>query len=199
MCYNSTKEGSILEKKYIESSLAFLIKCIVVTVSLFGIGYVGKIYYDYKQAELHKVQTKNSSFIPTFDAKIKDLECLATNIYYEAGNQSFEGKVAVAQVTLNRLNDGRFGKSVCEVVYAKGLISGRMVCQFSWVCENKRRILNTQSPQYIESMQVAKKVYLENFKLSALTNSLFFHADYVAPGWRKERIMKIGRHIFYKG
>jgi spore germination cell wall hydrolase CwlJ-like protein len=48
-------------------------------------------------------------------------------------------------------------------------------------------------------MQVAKKVYLENFKLSALTNSLFFHADYVAPGWRKERIMKIGRHIFYKG
>lgn len=161
--------------------------------------FLGKHYFDYKHNEFTKAKVQHKSFIPTFDVKMKELECLATNIYYEAGNQNFMGKVAVAQVTLNRVNDGRFGSTICEVVYAKGLISGKMICQFSWVCENKKRILNTQSPQYIESMEVAKKVYLENFKLGSLENSLFFHADYIKPGWRREKIIQIGRHIFYKG
>lgn len=188
-----------MDTKYIERFLAFIIKCIIVTFCLGCVYYIGHNYFDYKKQELQKINEQKKSFVPTFADKMRDLECLATNIYYEAGNQKFEGKVAVAQVTINRLNDGRFGKTLCEVVYAKGIISGKMVCQFSWVCENKRRVLNTQSPQYIESLEVAKKVLLENFRISNLNNSLFFHADYVSPGWRKERIMKIGRHIFYKG
>lgn len=163
-----------------------------------GIAYLGMSYYKYKLTELHVQKEKSDAFKPTIQSKMKDLDCLATNIYYEAGNQSFEGKVAVAQVTLNRLHDGRFGNTVCEVVYSKGLISGKLICQFSWVCENKVRVLNKQTHQYIESMEVAKKVYLENFRLSALQNSLYFHADYVRPGWRKEKITQIGRHIFYK-
>lgn len=188
-----------MDTKNIESSLAFIIKTLIIISCLSFVYYIGQNYFDYKRNELAKLHAQKQSFVPTFADKMRDLECLATNIYYEAGNQKFEGKVAVAQVTMNRLNDGRFGKTLCEVVYAKGIISGRMVCQFSWVCENKRRILNTQSPQYIESMEVAKKVLLENFRIQSLNNSLFFHADYVSPGWRKERIMKIGRHIFYKG
>jgi spore germination cell wall hydrolase CwlJ-like protein len=28
---------------------------------------------------------------------------------------------------------------------------------------------------------------------------LYYHADYVSPGWRnKEKIVKIGAHIFYR-
>jgi spore germination cell wall hydrolase CwlJ-like protein len=46
---------------------------------------------------------------------------------------------------------------------------------------------------------VAKKVLLENFRLPGLTNAIYYHADYVNPGWKKEKIIKIGRHIFYKG
>ena len=46
----------------------------------------------------------------------KDRDCLARNIYYEAGNEPEEGKVAVAMVTINRVRDGRFGKTVCSVV-----------------------------------------------------------------------------------
>lgn len=45
-----------------------------------------------------------------------ELNCLAKNIYYEAGSESLEGKVAVGVVTLNRVGDGRFGNSVCGVV-----------------------------------------------------------------------------------
>ena len=53
----------------------------------------------------------------------KELNCLAKNIYYEAGNESLEGKVAVGVVTLNRVNDGRFGDSVCDVVHKRTVIS----------------------------------------------------------------------------
>jgi hypothetical protein len=45
--------------------------------------------------------------------KIKQLDCLTRNIYWEAASEPFEGKVAVAQVTMNRLESGRFGDSVC--------------------------------------------------------------------------------------
>jgi spore germination cell wall hydrolase CwlJ-like protein len=49
----------------------------------------------------------------------KELNCLAKNIYYEAGNESIEGKVAVGVVTLNRVADGRFSNSVCGVVHQR--------------------------------------------------------------------------------
>ena len=45
----------------------------------------------------------------------QQLDCLAINIYREAGYEPFEGKVAVAQVTLNRVQAGVFGKDVCGV------------------------------------------------------------------------------------
>ena len=55
---------------------------------------------------------------PIVDINIssKDIDCLAKNIYYEAGSEPEEGKVAVAMVTINRVRDGRFGKSICSVV-----------------------------------------------------------------------------------
>jgi spore germination cell wall hydrolase CwlJ-like protein len=48
-----------------------------------------------------------------------------------------------------------------------------------------------------ESEEVAKKVLLEKFRLPSLENALFYHADYVSPGWKLPRIEKIGNHIFY--
>jgi hypothetical protein len=45
----------------------------------------------------------------TFDAK-KQIDCLAQNIYHEAGNEAEVGKVAVALVTMNRVEDPRFPK-----------------------------------------------------------------------------------------
>ena len=59
-----------------------------------------------------------------------EVQCLAENIYFEAASESFEGKLAVAQVTLNRVNSGKFAKTVCGVVKQKDIINGVMVCQF---------------------------------------------------------------------
>lgn len=60
---------------------------------------------------------------------VADPLCLTTTIYLEARNQSILGQRAVAEVALRRLEDGRWGGSVCAVVtaprqFAPSLVSG---------------------------------------------------------------------------
>ena len=129
--------------------------------------------------------------------KTKQLECLTRNIYWEAASEPFEGKVGVAQVTMNRVQSGKFASSVCGVVYQKNVVYQKVICQFSWYCENVSKIRPIHKELWNESEEVAKKVLLENFRLPSLKNALYYHADYVNPGWQKPKIEQIGRHIFY--
>ena len=140
----------------------------------------------------------SSPDIVSIKTREKQLDCLAINIYREAGYEPFEGKVAVAQVTMNRVASGRFGNDVCGVVYQKNVIMEKVVCQFSWACDavHKNRPIGKEA--YNESYEVAKKVLLEGFRLSILKDALYYHATYVNPRWPHEQIGKIGQHIFYK-
>jgi spore germination cell wall hydrolase CwlJ-like protein len=134
----------------------------------------------------------------TAEVRERQLECLARNIYYEAGNEPFEGKVAVAQVTMNRTESGLFPNDVCQVIYQKNKVYEKVICQFSWYCDRAATVKPVHKEVYKESMEVAKKVLLEGFRLPSLEHALYYHADYVNPGWNKPKITKIGRHIFYK-
>lgn len=152
------------------------------------------------QQHLQKLRTQNASLPPqyvTAAERTKQLECLTRNIYWEAASEPFEGKVGVAQVTLNRVESGKFADSVCGVVYQKNVIYEKVVCQFSWFCEGTHKVKPVHGPLWRESEEVAKKVLLEGFRLPSLQNALYYHADYVSPGWKLPRIEKIGRHIFY--
>ena len=131
--------------------------------------------------------------------RTRQLECLALNIYREAGYEPFEGKVGVAQVTLNRVASPDFPNDICQVVYQKNIVYQKVICQFSWYCDHVHRNRPINPRAYEESMDVAKKVMMEGFRLPGLTDALYYHADYVSPGWRnKEKIVKIGAHIFYR-
>jgi len=134
----------------------------------------------------------------TAELRERQLTCLARNIYFEAGNEPFEGKVAVAQVTLNRVDSGLFPSDLCKVVYQKNVFYEKVVCQFSWYCTKASTAKVLSNSAYTESMEVAKKVLLEGFRLPSLHDAMYYHADYVNPGWRREKIAKIGRHIFYR-
>lgn len=141
----------------------------------------------------------NSSQIEFVSAsdKAKQLECLTRNIYYEAASEPFEGKVAVAQVTLNRVESGNFANTVCGVVYEKNVVYQKVICQFSWFCDGKSVNKPIHAEAWNESYEVAKRVLLENFRLPSLTTAIYYHADYVNPQWGKPKVAKIGRHIFY--
>lgn len=147
--------------------------------------------------KLAKTEIVESNEI-TAAVRDRQLACLARNIYHEAGGEPFEGKVAVAQVTLNRTESGQFPTDICKTIYQKNVVYERVVCQFSWACDRDTGVRPLNRQVYAESMDVAKKVLLEGFRLPSLKDAMYFHGDYINPGWRRERIAKIGRHIFYK-
>ena len=128
----------------------------------------------------------------------RDLECMTRNIYYEAATEPVEGKLAVGQITMNRVADPRFPNDVCAVVYQKTRFSERTVCQFSWYCDGSMQRRRVVEGLWLESRAAAKKVMFEGWRLPSLERSMFYHADYVNPQWRKDRVIKIGRHIFYQ-
>lgn len=135
----------------------------------------------------------------TADVRLKELDCLTKNIYWEAAGEPFEGKVAVAQVTVNRTNHPAFPSSICDVVYQKTAVQQKVVCQFSWFCERTYQVKPVFRPEYEQAALVARKVLLENFRIESLSDALYYHADYVTPRWHKKQVAKIGRHIFYRG
>jgi len=122
----------------------------------------------------------------------KQIDCLAQNIYHEAGYEAREGKEAVALVTLNRTQDPRFPKDICGVVKQKTT----SVCQFSWFCQN---VSIRNRDVYEDAKNVAVYVYANYENLKDITKgALYYHADYVNPRWKLEKTTVIGRHIFYK-
>ena len=150
------------------------------------------------------VVDKLNKYVPAESSQIttamreRQLGCLSKNIYYEAGSEPFEGKVAVAQVTLNRVNSGQFPNDVCKTIYQKNVFYEKVVCQFSWACDRDSGARPPNNANFRESEEVAKKVLLEEFRLPALKEAMYYHADYINPGWKREKITKIGHHIFYK-
>lgn len=134
----------------------------------------------------------------TVKERERQLECLAKNIYYEAAREPFEGKVAVAQVTLNRTESGIFPQDICKTIYQKNVFFDKVICQFSWYCERATLKKPMHTEAFDECYKVAKKVLLEGFRLEGLTEALYYHANYVNPGWKKEKVATIGNHIFYK-
>lgn len=170
------------------------ITALLMIVSLVGAVSLLNWALDSKQAGYVAASSSNI----TAEMRERQLGCLAKNIYYEAGSEPFEGKVAVAQVTMNRVASSQFPNDVCKVIYQKNIFYERVVCQFSWVCDREVMFKPTNRANYNESMIAAQKVLLEDYRLPSLTSALYYHADYVNPGWKKEKVAKIGHHIFYK-
>jgi len=173
-----------------------IIKVAVLTLAMLMVVIGGYRATIYKLDHLKQAQLDISPV--TAQMRQSQLDCLARNIYHEAGYESFEGKVAVAQVTINRAASGQFPGDICKVVYQKNIVYERVLCQFSWYCEQASAKKPMNGPVYTESMEVAKKVLLEGFRINAVKDALYFHGDYINPGWHRQQVAKIGRHIFYK-
>ena len=137
--------------------------------------------------------------VPVMNTKLvdmKQLNCMATNIYYEAGKEPIKGQAAVARVVMNRIQHG-FAKSVCAVVYQKTVIQDKLICQFSWVCEGKEGP-NKNSYRYAVAKQVAYDVMVNGMYKDVVPKStLFFHAITVNPLWPYKQVAIIGNHVFY--
>lgn len=124
------------------------------------------------------------------DAGSRELECLATGIYFESKSEPLAGQLAVGQVIANRAaSHGRFPSSYCGVLFQRG--------QFSFVHGSRLPSVPRTNRQWQTAVAIAKIVD-RDLKESVAGDALFFHARYVAPGWRMKRVASIGNHVFYR-
>ena len=145
-------------------------------------------YRDQIVDQANKFVERTVNMIATPFLSDRDVECLARNIFYESGGEPTEGKIAVGMVTMNRAQDPRFGRSVCEVVEARTVVTktkevtktemvhvgyfGRPqpvtkttevvqqvpICQFSWVCAGYAKKPKSDDARWVESQEIAQGI-----------------------------------------
>ena len=124
----------------------------------------------------------------------KALECLSLNIYFEGRNQPWVGKLAIAQVTMNRVFSESFPNTVCEVVLQENM----KTCQFSWWCDGK-----SDTPRNYAALEEARRVAMFVYSNSfpdVTEGALWYHANYIdLPFWAKtyKETVRINDHLFY--
>ncbi|MDP9413500.1 MAG: cell wall hydrolase [Pseudomonadota bacterium] len=117
-------------------------------------------------------------------------ECLAKAVYFEARGETLEGRLAVAEVVLNRAASGLYPPTICGVV--------TQPAQFSFIRGGKFPPVDRTSQAWREAVAVAE-IARKQLADAIAPNVLWYHASYVAPSWgrRLTRVARIGTHIFY--
>jgi spore germination cell wall hydrolase CwlJ-like protein len=123
------------------------------------------------------------------EAGSRELECLATGIYFESKGEPLKGQLAVGQVIANRADSGRFPSTYCGVLFQRG--------QFSFIHGRSLPHVSHSNRQWQTAVAIAKIVD-KDLKDSVVGDALFFHARYVSPGWRLKRVASIGNHVFFR-
>jgi spore germination cell wall hydrolase CwlJ-like protein len=124
-----------------------------------------------------------------------DLYWLALNIYHEARNQHFFGKLAVGIVTLNRVHSPRYEDTIEKVVKEHK--------QFSWY-HTKKKHAPKDMAAWKDCLRIAKLILTRSSEIDIMKHHLksvtHYHATYVRPKWSKsyQRVIQIGDHIFYR-
>lgn len=127
---------------------------------------------------------------------IEALLCLAMNVYFEARNQSLAGQLAVAQVTLNRVQSARYPNTVCGVVFQGG-DQERYKCHFSWFCDGKSD--RPRNAKAWETALLVSSAALSGSRHIDLEGVTHYHSIKVKPYWAEhfQYVTQIEDHIFY--
>jgi len=122
-------------------------------------------------------------------AREKELECLALNIYHESRGEPVIGQIAVAQVTMNRVNHEYFPDTVCGVVWQDR--------QFSWTHDGYSDTPGDKD-LYERALNIAGTV-ISGQEDDPTAGALFYHADRVNPSWNRKMdfYTQISVHKFY--
>ena len=116
-----------------------------------------------------------------------ELTCLAKIVLHEAGNQSRQGQLAVAQVVMNRVRSPRFPNSICAVALQPG--------QFF----NVHRYNPPRDARWRRALEVARDARA-GISPPVVGNALFFRAAYANSAFfrSRTRVAAIGDHVFYR-
>ncbi|HEY2836583.1 MAG TPA: cell wall hydrolase [Rhizomicrobium sp.] len=134
--------------------------------------------------------------VPAADL-LAEHRCLTEALYYEARGEGKGGEQAVAEVIFHRLSTGRFGHSICAVVYEGAFHPG---CQFSFTCDGSMHHLHEETA-WNAAEELASRILIGAVRLGNVTGSAInYHATTVNPYWAPtlKKTTQIGNHIFYR-
>jgi len=141
------------------------------------------VNFDFSQIEIAAIHSE-------------DRKCLAQAIYYEARSESRVGRLAVADVVLNRVDNVNYPNSICGVVFQGS--ERKTGCQFSFTCDGSMKArLNKRLWKQSDDLAGA---ILAGVRVPVSRNATHYHADYVNPPWAEKLTptATIGVHKFYK-
>lgn len=134
-----------------------------------------------------------SVYVPTSHANTHkysntQVECLAKNIYHESRGGGDKGMIAVAHVTMNRVNSPSFPSTICKVV--------SQPFQFSWYRHSPKI---KEVGMYTKAKEIASGVLSGKYKDNT-KNATFFHSERIKPRWshKMTQTLRTGGHVFYR-
>jgi Cell wall hydrolyses involved in spore germination len=135
--------------------------------------------------DLFIIDNETAEVFKSFNITNKDIHLMAQVVYGESRGESFDGKVAVASVILNRLISDKFPDSVSEVIYQPNAFS----------CITDKNIKPDQTS--FDAVYKALSGY------DPTSNSTFFYNPQISSSdWiykaNKKDVIKIGNHTFFK-
>lgn len=132
---------------------------------------------------------------------LKDANCLAKVIYYEARGEKKSGKVAVGYVVVNRTTDSRYPNTICGVVRQASYVNKQKLCQFSWYCNGGEKKLNAviSNPTYTLCLHTALAILLKTVD-NNIEDAVSFHIRQLHNGNANglRLVTTIGNHNFYE-
>jgi len=129
---------------------------------------------------------------------VAEHRCLSEALYYEARGEGRVGQQAVAEVVFHRMNTGRYGNSLCAVIYEG---ASRKGCQFSFTCDGALH-RPREEKAWKDAEQLAAHILTGEVRLrNATGGAINYHAAWVNPYWAPtlKKTARIGNHIFYRG
>jgi N-acetylmuramoyl-L-alanine amidase len=124
----------------------------------------------------------------------KNIECIAWNLYFEARGGTYQEKIAVAYVPINRTKTDRWSKNICENVFQYHISNGYKSYQFIWAGFNLSPNWFIEQETWKNIQIIAYKVYLNDLPDPSY-GSVFFNHHSVGGGHNSTRI---GSHLFFK-
>jgi hypothetical protein len=135
-----------------------------------------------------------------FKGSATDLEravdCLAATIFYEAGNETLQGQMAVVQVVLNRVRHPAYPKTVCGVVFQGH--ERQTGCQFSYTCDGS--LVRQPSADAWQRFRGIGRAMLGGQIYAPVGSATHYHTDWVLPKWsaQLEKVRAEGTHLFFR-
>ena len=145
-----------------------------------------------QQVIQHTKDGTDFTYNPTMTVSDDDIWLMACVIDWESGYQTYEGKLAVANIILNRVRSARYGNTISSVVYARSQFTG--VADSSGKPSSKFAARLASGPRSTDCVKAAMQALsgvnnVGNYTsfLTTATANYSAYSDYIV----------IGDHCFY--